>query len=129
MSDPHYEDPRLVALYDLDNPWSADTDFYLGLSGACDGSGQRPAKRILDLGCGTGLLTCAFAAQGHDALGVDPASTMLSAARSGAPKRLQSARARLAQQPGAAAKRMPRTGAVQWQPGNAQDFEGSDTGR
>lgn len=28
----HYVDPRLVALYDLENQRGADTDFYLGLA-------------------------------------------------------------------------------------------------
>ena len=45
--DLNYEDPRLAEIYDLDNPWAEDTDFYLALAepGPC---------RVLDLGCGTG---------------------------------------------------------------------------
>ena len=42
--DQHYVDPRLVALYDRDNPRGADTDFYLALATELD------ARTILDLG-------------------------------------------------------------------------------
>lgn len=74
MTDAIYVDPRLAALYDALNPWGADTDFYLKLAPA-------HPSRILDVGCGTGLLTCAFAQGGHAVTGVDPASAMLDAAR------------------------------------------------
>ena len=74
--DGHYVDPRLVALYDHDNPRGADTDFYLRLAATLD------ARRILDLGCGTGLLTQELAAvEGRVVTGVDPAPAMLAVAR------------------------------------------------
>ena len=74
--DRHYIDPRLVELYNHDNPRGADTDFYLRLAADLD------ARQILDLGCGTGLLTRELAAvEGRDVIGVDPASAMLAAAR------------------------------------------------
>lgn len=74
MPDKHYESPKLVGIYDLDSPWSIDRDFYLSLAGT-------PPRRILDLGCGTGLLTDAYAAKGHEVTGVDPSPAMLEAAR------------------------------------------------
>src|SRR6185312_4638644 len=74
--DRHYVDPRLVELYDHDNPRGADTDFYLRLAVTLD------ARHILDLGCGTGLLTREFAdVEGRFVMGVDPAPAMLAVAR------------------------------------------------
>ncbi|MGH3122077.1 MAG: class I SAM-dependent methyltransferase [Streptosporangiaceae bacterium] len=69
-----YADPRLAALYDALNPADASTAFYLSLPGG------RPA-RILDMGCGTGLLACEFATRGHDVTGADLAAAMLAVAR------------------------------------------------
>ncbi|CAG4886496.1 class I SAM-dependent DNA methyltransferase [Paraburkholderia gardini] len=71
-----YSDPRLVDLYDALNPAAADTAFYLHLAQSLD------AARVLDIGCGTGLLTCALADRGHDVTGVDPSAAMLAVARS-----------------------------------------------
>jgi SAM-dependent methyltransferase len=69
-----YVDPRLAALYDALNPPDASTAFYLSLAGP-------PPARILDMGCGTGLLACEFAARGNDVTGADPAAAMLAVAR------------------------------------------------
>ena len=74
--DQHYTDPRLVALYDLDSGWSEDRDYYLALA-----QGTVQALKILDLGCGTGLLCQAYAEQGHQVTGIDPSAEMLNAAR------------------------------------------------
>lgn len=68
-----YTDQRLAALYDSLNPAGPDTDFYSSLPG-------RPS-RILDLGCGTGLLTARLAEEGHSVIGIDPAAAMLDIAR------------------------------------------------
>lgn len=74
MIDEHYINPRLAAIYDLNCGWSEDRDFYLRLA--------RPEpERILDLGCGTGLLADAYAARGHLVTGLDPAPAMLEVAR------------------------------------------------
>lgn len=68
-------DPRIVELYDVDNPDGPDHDFYRTLADAVS------ARRILDLGCGTGLLTTTVAGQGRTVVGVDPSVTMLAYAR------------------------------------------------
>lgn len=73
--DLHYVDPRLVDLYDIENPHGPDTDFYIRR--ATDLS----AQHILDLGCGTGLLTRQLAVNGRQVVGVDPAPAMLAYAR------------------------------------------------
>ena len=73
--DLHYVDPRLVELYDLDNPRGPDTDFYLHLAQ------DLAARTILDLGCGTGLLMRALAAADRRLIGVDPSAAMLAVAR------------------------------------------------
>lgn len=75
--DRQFSDPRLAELYDLGNAGSDDRDFYLNLAGP-------PPQDILDLGCGTGLLTRAYAARGHQVVGADPADAMLDVARRGA---------------------------------------------
>ena len=72
--DLQFSDQRLADLYDLGNSGSEDRDYYLNLVG-------RSPQRILDLGCGTGLLSLAYAALGHKVIGVDPATAMLNVAR------------------------------------------------
>lgn len=72
--DQQFSDQKLADLYDLGNAGSEDRDFYLSLVG------ETP-ERILDLGCGTGLLCLAYAARGHDVTGLDPAAAMLNVAR------------------------------------------------
>jgi len=69
-----YHHPQIAEIYDLINPRAPDTDFYLSLAG------PRPCS-VLDLGCGTGTLCCAFAECGHRVTGVDPAAAMLAVAR------------------------------------------------
>lgn len=68
-------DPRIVDLYDADNPAGPDHAFYRELARA------RRAHQILDVGCGTGLLAAALAKDGHDVLGLDPSPSMLAYAR------------------------------------------------
>jgi len=75
MTDAHYADPRLVALYDALNPFAADTQFYIDLAARTE------ASRIVDIGCGTGLLACELARRGYTVTGVDPSPAMLDIAR------------------------------------------------
>mgnify|MGYP001799295517 CR=1 FL=1 len=72
--DLQFSDQRLADLYDFGNAGSDDRDFYLSLAG------DRPLD-ILDLGCGTGLLSLAYAAKGHRVTGVDPAAAMRAVAK------------------------------------------------
>jgi ubiquinone/menaquinone biosynthesis C-methylase UbiE len=72
--DNHYLDSRLASIYDLDSPWSIDRDFYLSLA-------EKPNQTILDLGCGTGLLSDAYAAKEHTVTGADPSPAMLEVAK------------------------------------------------
>ena len=76
--DRQFSDQRLADLYDLGNAGSEDRDFYLSLAG------DTP-KDILDLGCGTGVLTRSYARAGHRVVGVDPAEAMLKVARRASP--------------------------------------------
>jgi 2-polyprenyl-3-methyl-5-hydroxy-6-metoxy-1,4-benzoquinol methylase len=74
LTDP-YGDEQLVELYDLDNEPGDDHAYYLALADELE------AEKILDLGCGTGLLTRAFARPGREIIGIDPSPTMLGYAR------------------------------------------------
>ncbi|WP_245993203.1 class I SAM-dependent methyltransferase [Xylanimonas allomyrinae] len=68
-------DDERAAWYEAENPWGPDDDFFLAL--AC----ERPERRVLDLGCGTGRLTLALARAGHLVTGVDPDRAALALAR------------------------------------------------
>jgi SAM-dependent methyltransferase len=74
LDDP-YRDTDLVQLYDLDNPDGEDHAYYRALADEIE------ARSIIDLGCGTGLLTRSLAKPGRTVLGVDPSVTMLDHAR------------------------------------------------
>ncbi|WP_083518928.1 class I SAM-dependent methyltransferase [Serinicoccus chungangensis] len=66
-----YDDPRLAVLYDIDNPDGPDHDFFRRFA---DDLG---AKDIVDLGCGTGLLTVTLVKPGRTVIGIEPAPAML----------------------------------------------------
>ncbi|HIW99842.1 MAG TPA: methyltransferase domain-containing protein [Candidatus Nesterenkonia stercoripullorum] len=69
------EDPDFVEVYDVENAGRWDHDFYLDLAE------QLGARRVVDVGCGTGVLTVDLAARGVQVTGVDPAGAMLDVAR------------------------------------------------
>lgn len=88
-----YDHPQIADIYDLANPWAQDLDFYVSLAGprACN---------VLDLGCATGMLSCALAERGHRVTAVDPAAAML-----------------------AIAKRKPHAELVEWVESTAQSYK------
>lgn len=63
--------------YDQDN-WTSDS---MLLSAHVDVSGSISASRILDIGCGTGVLGAEFVLSGAEVIGVDISSEMLEHAR------------------------------------------------
>lgn len=75
MRQAEFNNPRLVAVYDVECPWSRDDDFFLSVVD------EYGTARVLDLGCGTGRLALGMAAAGHEVTGVDPAPAALDAAR------------------------------------------------
>ena len=72
-----FTDPRLVAIYDTLNAYLPDRQpgFYLQLAA------ELGAVEIVDLGCGTGLISRELARLGYRVTGVDPAPAMLDIAR------------------------------------------------
>ncbi len=73
-----FTDPRLVAVYETVNAYEPGTqpDFYLGLAA------EVGARSVVDLGCGTGLITRELAQRGYQVTGVDSAPAMVEVARS-----------------------------------------------
>jgi SAM-dependent methyltransferase len=70
-----FTDPRLVSTYDALNALGDDSSFWLSEIE------KLSPKTIIDLGCGTGLLTCELAKIGYTVIGVEPAGGMLEVAR------------------------------------------------
>jgi SAM-dependent methyltransferase len=76
VPDAIFEHPRLVAIYDALDADRRDLDAYIALVE------EFAARRVLDVGCGTGTFALLLAARGIDVTGVDPAAGSLAIARS-----------------------------------------------
>ncbi len=57
------------------NPFDDDSEFF------CKQAEEFAAKTIIDLGCGTGLLTVELAKRGYQITGIEPSKAILSVAR------------------------------------------------
>ncbi|MBO4688693.1 MAG: class I SAM-dependent methyltransferase [Clostridiales bacterium] len=82
----------LAGYYDVfqqDLEPAAWADFVLWIVekfGQFEGDGEGGKPLLCDLGCGTGLVTCEFAARGYDTVGIDNSPSMLDRARERAEK-------------------------------------------
>jgi SAM-dependent methyltransferase len=90
-----FTDPLLASAYDALNALGDDGDFWLAEIE------KLSPKTIIDLGCGTGLLTCELARRGYSTIGIEPAGAMLDIAR-----------------------KKPDAEKVQWIEGGYEKFEG-----
>jgi SAM-dependent methyltransferase len=75
VPDAIFEHPRLAALYDELDPDRSDLDAYVAIVE------EVGARRVLDVGCGTGTFALLLAERGLDVIAVDPAAASLAIAR------------------------------------------------
>lgn len=75
VPDPIFADPRLAPLYDVFDADRSDLDLYRAVAR------EVGARRVLDVGCGTGTLALLLADDGLAVTGVDPAGASLDVAR------------------------------------------------
>lgn len=75
MADDCFAHPRLAAIYDPLHPDRVDLDAYLRIAD------EHGARRVLDIGCGTGVFALLLADRGIEVVGVDPAQASIDVAR------------------------------------------------
>ena len=75
MADNFFEHPRLAAIYDAFEADRSDLDVYAAIAD------ELGARRVLDVGCGTGTFAVMLAGRGLEVVGVDPAEASLDVAR------------------------------------------------
>ncbi|MFI9029593.1 class I SAM-dependent methyltransferase [Streptomyces sp. NPDC053560] len=75
MADEEYGHPRLAAVYDSLYPDRSDLDTYLGVAK------DLHARRVLDIGCGTGAFALLLAERGIEVIGLDPARASVDVAK------------------------------------------------
>lgn len=75
MADECFRHPRLAALYDALDPDRSDLAAYLAIAE------EFGARRVLDIGCGTGVFALLLADRGLEVVGVDPARASVDVAR------------------------------------------------
>lgn len=75
MVDLIFSHPLLASVYDPLDPDRGDLDVYAAIAG------EFGARRVLDVGCGTGSFAVLLAGRGVEVTGVDPAAASLAVAR------------------------------------------------
>jgi SAM-dependent methyltransferase len=75
VPDRAFDDPRLAAVYDAFDGNRRDLDAYLAIAR------ELGARRVLDVGCGTGSFAVLLAREGFDVTGIDPAQASVDVAR------------------------------------------------
>ncbi|WSQ06857.1 class I SAM-dependent methyltransferase [Streptomyces sp. NBC_01231] len=74
MADECFGHPRLAAIYDSLDPDRSDLDAYVHMAE------ELAARRVLDIGCGTGVFALLLADRGIEVVGVDPAAASVDVA-------------------------------------------------
>jgi SAM-dependent methyltransferase len=75
MADEGFHNPRLAEIYDALESDRSDLDLYVAIAA------EVGAKRVLDIGCGTGTFALRLAERGYEVVGIDPARASLEVAR------------------------------------------------